>query len=297
MGGDGGNLFGLPGDMQNCVFFYNRKLFDAAGVEYPTDDWTWNDIVVAGKKLTNKDKNQYGTGTPGMVDRGLWQWMAGAELHSTDLKKSLVDSPESISVYKWIWDLIYTDKIAPAPNPSATATNPFISGQVAMYFDGVWNMPDFATALKDDFDVALLPKHPITGKRTTSIECDGWWIFKGSKEPDLAFSLLTFLADPAGQKRLNDLGYLVPSCIPDVAKDWFSQSPPQHRSKALDNIVQDSHMTDLTYYDCQTVSAAYLTPINAALADGTDITAAAKEAAIIMDDELAKAWERFIAAS
>jgi multiple sugar transport system substrate-binding protein len=295
VGAKDGNLYGIPVDMQNCVFYYNKKLFDAAGVEYPTDDWTWDNVVEAGKKLTNKEKNQYGTGIPGMIDRGLWHWMAGADLHTPDYQKSLLDSPESISVYKWLWDLVYTYKIAPVPDPSAN-TNPFISGQIAMNFDGVWAIPDYVTAFNNDYDVALLPKHPKTGKRTTSIESDGFWAFKATKEPDLVCKLLVYLTDPDGQKTLGKLGYFIPSSYPDVAKEWFSITPPEHRMKALDNINQDSRFTDLTYFDCQAITAAYQVPIAAALADGTDIETAAKDAAKIMNDELGKAWQRFTSA-
>ncbi len=100
----------------------------------------------------------------------------------------MVDAPESIEAWKWNWDLIYTHKIAPAPGAQAQ-TNPFMSGQVAMVVDGVWWISDFANITDFEWDVALFPKHPKTGKRTTSLESDGWWIFKATKEVDLSWSL------------------------------------------------------------------------------------------------------------
>ncbi len=59
-GGDGGDMYGLPSDAQSQIIAYNKKMFDDAGVAYPTDDWTWDDLVEMGKKITNADENKWG---------------------------------------------------------------------------------------------------------------------------------------------------------------------------------------------------------------------------------------------
>jgi multiple sugar transport system substrate-binding protein len=296
-GGDGGDMYGLPSDAQSHIIAYNKTMFDDAGVAYPTDDWTWDDLVEMGKAITKPDENKWGMqviSPMGVFTKGNFLFSAGGANHSPDYKKSLVDSPESIEAWKWNWDLIYTHKIAPPPGAQAQ-TNPFMSGQVAMVVDGVWWISDFANITDFDWDVALYPKHPKTGKRTTSLESDGWWIFKATKDVENSWSLMQYLVNEAGQKRFGELNYVIPSCFPEIGKEWYSRKPPENRLKVLDNIQQESHKVDYTYFDFFTCAAAYMPPIDAAFADGTDITAALTEAAEIHNEELTTAWERFSA--
>ena len=50
-----GSVYGFPRDIEVNVLYYNKDLFDQAGVEYPTDTWTWDDLLAAAEKLTVKD--------------------------------------------------------------------------------------------------------------------------------------------------------------------------------------------------------------------------------------------------
>jgi multiple sugar transport system substrate-binding protein len=293
-GGEGGKMYGLPSDAQCQIFAYNKSMFDAAGVAYPTADWTWDDLVAAGQAITKADQNIWGMQmiSPWILTKGNFLFGADGANHTADFSKSLLDAPETIEAFKWNWDLVYTHQIAPAPGAQAQ-TNPFMSGQVAMVVDGVWWIADFATIEDFEWDIALFPKHPRTGKRTTSLESDGWWIFQNAANPEMAWSLMKYLADEAGQKRFGELNYIIPSAYPDVASEWYAQTPPENRPLALENIVQDSAKVDYTYFDFFTVWDAYRPPIERAYSDGADIEAAMLEAAQIHNEELSKAWEKF----
>lgn len=293
-GGDGGKMYGLPSDAQSQIFAYNKTMFENAGVALPTDDWTWDDMVAAGQAITKPDQNIWGIQmiSPWILTKGNFLFSSGGANHSADVKKSMLDAPESIEAFKWNWDLVYTHKIAPAPGAQAQ-TNPFMSGQVAMVVDGVWWIADFATIKDFEWDIALFPKHPKTGKRTTSLESDGWWIFKSAANPDTAWSLMKYLVDENGQKRFSELNYIIPSSYSDVAETWYNQSPPTNRPKALENILTDSAKVDYTYFDFFAIFDAYRPSIEKAYADGDDIEAAMLEAAQIHNEELAKAWEKF----
>ncbi|HEV8636662.1 MAG TPA: sugar ABC transporter substrate-binding protein [Chloroflexota bacterium] len=293
-GGKGGKLYGLPSDGQGHIFVFNKKMFDEAGVKYPTDDWNWNDVVEAAKKMTKPDQNKWGAYVPGLgvLNRGNFLYAAGGELISPDFKKSGLDMPETIDAYKWAWDLIYTHKVAPKPLPKEPA-NPFASGRVGMYFDGVWWIADFIEIKDFEWDVAQFPKHPKTGKRTTSLEADGWWAFKAAKDRDLAWSLTKFLASEKAQRKFGELEFVVPSSIPEVAKDWYAKKPPASRAKALENVQKDSRKVARTFFDVAKIEGAFTPLLQKAFFDGQDISATMKEAAKVMNEELAKAWQRF----
>jgi CRISPR/Cas system CSM-associated protein Csm4 (group 5 of RAMP superfamily) len=106
---------------------------------------------------------------------------------------------------------------------------------------------------------------------------------------------MQYLVNEAGQKRFGELNYVIPSCFPEIGAEWYSRKPPENRPKVLDNIKQESHKVDYTYYNFFTCWDAYRPPIEAAFADGTDITAALTEAAQIHNEELTAAWEQFAA--
>lgn len=293
-GGKGGKMYGLPSDAQGHIFAYNKKLFDEAGVKYPTDEWTWDDLVAAAKKITKPDQNKWGCYVPGLgtLFRGNFIFSAGGDLATADYKKSALDRPETIEAYKWVWDLVYTHKVAPKPLPNEPA-NPFASGRVAMYFDGVWWVADFIQIKDFEWDLAMLPKHPKTGKRTTTLESDGWWAFKASKEQDLAWSLVKFLASPESQRKFGELEFVVPSSIPEIAREWYAKKPPASRAKAFENLVQDSRKVAITFFENAKMLQAVTPLLQKAFFDGQDIVPLMKEAAKTMNEELEKAWQRF----
>ena len=141
--------------------------------------------------------------------------------------------------------------------------------------------------------MAMMPKHPRTGSRVTTIESDGWWVFKGTKEVDASFRLLTRLAGEEGQRKFGELEYVVPSCFPEVGTEWYSKTPPENREKALDNLVEESRKAFITFNEVWTVLGACMPPVEAAFADGLDIDAAIQECNEIAQEELDRAWELF----
>lgn len=291
-GGKGGKMYGLPSDAQGFIFAYNKKMFDDAGVDYPTDDWTWDDVVDAAKQIADPAQNKWGVGAPAMgtLFRGNFVYSAGGSLSTPDFKKSALDSPETVEAYKWVWDLIHTHKVAPHPTPSQNEqVDLFASGRVAMAFDGIWMVSTWGQVKNFDWDIALLPKHPSTGKRTTSVESDGWWVYRGSKDEQLAWSLASFLAGEKAQRKFAELDYIVPPSISRISQAWYSKKPPVSRQKALLNVLHDSRKRDGTFVGFPKVEEAITPLLEKAFLGGQSITKQLGEAAEAMTAELQKA--------
>ena len=112
----GGRTIGFPAIVDNLALFYNTTLFDAAGLAYPTKDWTWDDFRTAAKKLTNPAKNVYGTGFDVSAGEGttwaLWPqlWQNGGSILSADEKKSAFSSAAGVAAVTYWRDLAQTDK-------------------------------------------------------------------------------------------------------------------------------------------------------------------------------------------
>ena len=208
--------YGLPRDFQTIVLFYNKDMFDKAGVAYPTADWTWEDLRAAAKKLT-KDTNgdgktdQYGfvfdqwDMEPGWSE-ALWSY--GGDIISADHSKTLVGEPKAREAWQLLNDMVFVDKSVPDANTIGQyGSDLFQAGVAAMTPIGHWAVPGYNTA-GFKFDVAPMPKGPAG--QATSVNSAGFVVAKASKNPDAAFAFVQFAISKAGQTRLAELGFACP---------------------------------------------------------------------------------------
>jgi len=114
-----GKLYGIPRDTapMACIY-YNKKLFDEAGISYPADNWNWNDLLDKAKKLTVVDKDgkviQYGFYSdmwPNFVLSNRGKIVDNVKKPT----KCLLDMPESIEGLQFMVDLAHKYKVSPTP--------------------------------------------------------------------------------------------------------------------------------------------------------------------------------------
>lgn len=158
-------LYGAPKDFDTVALWYNKALFDAAGVEYPSAGWTWDDFRSAAAKLTDPAKGQFGVAASQYGQENFYNSIAqaGGEVISADGTESGYGSPEALEGIE-----LWTDLIADGSSPTAqqmTDTNPedfFLSGKVAMFQNGSWAAIAYAdnADIGGDVDVAPLPAGP-----------------------------------------------------------------------------------------------------------------------------------------
>ena len=207
--------FGLPRDFQTIVLFYNKTMFDKAGMAYPTADWTWDDLRAAAKKLTligsDGKITQYGFSfdmwdmEPGYSE-AIWSY--GGDMLSADHTKTLLGDPAARQAWQLLYDMTFVDKSVPDSNTSGQyGGDTFLAGVSAMTPLGHWVVPGYADA-KLNFDAAPMPKGPAG--RFTSVNSAGFVIAQGTKHPAESFSFLKFVLSKAGQTRLAELGFACP---------------------------------------------------------------------------------------
>ena len=208
--------YGLPRDFQTITLFYNKDMFDAAGVDYPTDKWTLDDLRTAAKSLT-KDSDgdgvtdQWGFATD-LYDMELfWSeaiWEYGGEIISPDYTKTLLGEGKAVDAWNFIADMALTDKSIPDPDQSSQfGGDPFAAGVAAMTTIGHWVVPQYSQ-LGFKWDVAPMPSGPEG--RVTSINSAGFVVAKDSKNPDAAWEFVKYATGQSGQTRLAELGFAIP---------------------------------------------------------------------------------------
>ncbi len=239
--------YGLPRDFQTIVLFYNKDMFNAAGVDYPTADWTYDDLLAAAKKLTldtNKDGkiDQYGFWSDTWDMELLWSeviWTYGGDIISADHTKTLIGEDGARDAWAYI-DSLYKEGVMPTPTTSGEfGSDLFQSGKAAMTTIGHWAVPGYVqSGIK--FDVAPMPKGPAG--RATSVNSAGFVISKGSKHPDAAFEFVKFALSEAGQKRLAELGFAIPVLKSVAESDAYLKQPGSLNQRVFLDSVPFAHM-------------------------------------------------------
>ena len=109
-------LYLVPAAWNNMMIYYNTKVFKDAGIERPSDDWTWDDFLAIAKQLTKGEgANQtYGYGIP-YFNFGIHPWFLsnGAPLLKNDLTESNLNDPKVVEAAQFLHDLVLAHLTAP----------------------------------------------------------------------------------------------------------------------------------------------------------------------------------------
>jgi multiple sugar transport system substrate-binding protein len=197
-----GEVYGLPKDFDTVGVWYNKELFDAAGVAYPKDDWTWADFKAASAKLTDSAKGVYAVGANLSAQEYYYNtiYQAGGQVISPDGKTSGYDQPATIAGLRFWTDLI---KASDSPDlKTMTDTQPlqlFESGKLAMYWGGSWNVSEFS---KNEYTKARVDVVPLPAgvKRATIIHGVANVVSAKTTHPEQAWEFVRFLGSkPAAE--------------------------------------------------------------------------------------------------
>lgn len=207
----GDKLWGLPYFLDSVGLFYNKKMFDDAGIPYPDETWDWAKIEEVGSKLTNKEKGIYGYIASAANQAGYYNLIhqAGGFVISEDKTKSGFNSAETQSALQWTKDLMDKGISPSAQAQIETKVNQiFGSGKAAMLPNISVNAPTLYEMLGDDLGVAVLPK----GKQQASIVHGLSWVMNNkTKHEKLAWELQKVLAGEEAGKSLAESGFSIPA--------------------------------------------------------------------------------------
>jgi len=152
-----GATYGLPWCYAAEIMYYNKDMFDAAGVAYPTNEWTMSDFIAAAEKLTKIENGkvvQYGADGMGFVG-GWWSGIgaAGDEIYK-DGKLSIGEGAKKfLKTQKELVD----KQLIPAPSADSAGSDLFASGRAAMTRTGSWMVGTYKD-LEFNWDIAPQPK-------------------------------------------------------------------------------------------------------------------------------------------
>jgi multiple sugar transport system substrate-binding protein len=220
----GDQIVGLPLGVGANFVMYNKAVFDEAGVEYPTADWTTEDYIDLVSQIANPDERVWGGDRPRGPYRAIWS-NYGAFLYSDDSMtvEGYLNGPESVAAYTWLWDLVATDGTPTSADIEILGTEGtgpvdlFIAGRLAM---ATLNQGHMLNALDAGVDFGIVPEPQVEGNEryvnAWSLTCSVW---AGTEHPQEAYEFLSYWVGPEGQRYLMENGNLFPS-IPEVLQEY-----------------------------------------------------------------------------
>lgn len=221
--------YAVPKDVDTIALWYNKKLFDEAGLAYPTADWTWDDVTEAAKKLTKEDGSQYGLAMRNDSNQAGYYNMVfdnGGYIINDDKTKSGWDDPKTIEAMEtlegWIQDGVMPSLETMSENSEDVL---FQSGKVAMVCQGSWMLAAYKSNeyTTENCDVVELPKNAATGRRASVYNGLGWAASANGNNTENAWKLIEYLGSKEAQEKQAELGVTM-SAYKGTSDAWASSA-------------------------------------------------------------------------
>lgn len=213
-----GELMCIPQNVSSLAVYYNKDLFDAAGLAYPADDWTWDDFLATAQALTldldgDGRTDQYGLGTEATIFRvAPFIWQNGGELvdNLLDPRRLAVDTTPAREAIQWFVDLqvvhgVVPDQIAESAEPSE---NRFLNGRTAMFLNSRRGVPTYRSITGFDWDVAALPRNR---EAAGILHSDAYCMPAAARDKAATWAFIEYANGPVGQEIVARSGRTVPS--------------------------------------------------------------------------------------
>lgn len=201
------NLYGLPNGSQTMVMYYNKTMFDEAGLEYPKDGWTWDEFYEDAKKLTKSDGSVYGYGLSSSYFQLTPWWSTNSTALVDENQNPALNSKKMVESVEFL-DKLVKEKVTPDPISSDVYTM-FSSKQLAMVGAGRWVLNTWQDAglTNADFDCV---QWPVNEKEGSVFGGAAWCISKNTENKELSIELLKSLVSEETLKAVAAGGQQVP---------------------------------------------------------------------------------------
>ena len=272
-----GSVYGFPRDIGLEVLYYNKDHFDAAGLAYPDDTWTWNEFLAAAEALTVVESSgrvsRYALGMEGGKYFNFLLSNGGTILDDmfNPSRCGLADA-ESVEAISFISDLMNNDQAMRDANLNQAGGDlaVFQSEQVSMIVQNASRVPSF-NAAGMNYDVAPIPIAP-GGVRAAAGSGAAWAMSSFSDNKEEAWKFIEFLqrAD-GGQEVYIETGEIMPPTRSAAQSDAFlaSGQPPENRQAFITMAENTTPAFNGWFAEWNELNGTLLSPILAEIWAGT----------------------------
>ncbi len=283
-----GQIWGLPLAIYPQVMYYKKRLFDQAGLAYPSPDWTIDDFAELALALTTGEgaNKKYGYyPRPFGADNLFFVEQYGAQLidHSTQPPTVLLDDPLTVEAVRWYTDLYLTHGVMPEPDPAEADsiedwqairnrwTMALQSGKAAMWSD--FSEGDFPTPWEGGEPRLRIVPMPRGEGQVTDFMSDVFYISAQSKHPQACLEWFEYLSEQQAYFFAIDDTPGVPSRRSMAESEVYNEQMGEEAASILRATIKDNPRASLSSR-AGAVNRIYLSMFEQAFLDiyaGTDI--------------------------
>lgn len=206
----GGALYGLPYDVGPWLIFYNKDMFEQAGLDLPEPGWTVDEFLAAAEALTGDDVHGFGLAP---IDFSVFATATGATYLAGDGTLNLTD-PSAIEAAATLIGMVAESGTAPivtGANPAIMVSGRFDAGNVAMQITGPWDMVNKNANVAFELGLTSMPRGD--GPLRAATAGSGFGIATTSDHKDAAWRAIQVLTGPEAAAYLGSQGRALPSRI------------------------------------------------------------------------------------
>jgi len=215
-----GELMCIPQNISSLVVYYNKDLFNQAGIPHPARGWTWNDFLSTAQALTKDLDNdgandQFGVGIEASLIRlAPFVWQAGGGIVDKETAPTtlILSTSEAVTAAEFFFGLQTNFHVVPNAEQEASedSESRFINGRLAMFFNSRRGVPTYRESAAFDWDVAPLPQNEI---QASILHADAYCLPSASKNKDAAWAFIEYANSVEGQTIVAGTGRTVPSLV------------------------------------------------------------------------------------
>ncbi|MBN9607111.1 MAG: sugar ABC transporter substrate-binding protein [Actinomycetales bacterium] len=232
-----GTQYALPSSFSDVVLYYNKDLFDAAGLDYPSSDWTWADEKKAAEALTDQAAGVWGDHQP-VSFYEYYKALAqnGGQFLTDDGTAVAFNTPEGVEAAQWLVGKSGTvmPTIEQGQGTADFDTNLFKDGKLAMLHSGIWVFGAFAD-VPFGWDIAVEPGNTT---QASAVFSNAVGVSATSEHQEAAAKWAEFLTSSETMVNVRlDSGWELPP-ISDEAKlsTYLDKGAPDNRQAVFDSL-------------------------------------------------------------
>ncbi len=233
-----GKQYGLPESFSNVVLIYNKDLFDAAGVAYPTADWTQDDLQKAAEAIRALGEDTFGIWQP-ITYNEFFKVVAqyGGALLNEDKTEFTINSAENIKAAQALVDRVLVSNVQPTTVQQGGMGDWdwFMSGKLGMIPTGIWAFQSFTENCDFEWDIAV---EPGSTAKATHFFSNCVVMNPETKNADAVAKWLTWLtcSTESADIRLA-AGWDLPALKDmDALKSYLEITPPANRAAVFESL-------------------------------------------------------------
>ena len=236
-----GPVYGFGTDWSpDRTLFFNKDIFDEAGITYPAESLNWEEFRDIAKRLTVRKGRRKRFGCLlSSGDISLFVYQNGGRVFSEDGRRCLLDSPEAIEAFQFLIELKVKDKVIPSGSElrESNQLQLFQTGRLGMFLSGRYYVPCVADVVKDRFRWGVAPG--LHHKKRINVVTGpfGWVMSQEAKHPEAAWELMEHLVIGHCEEELARIGYNIP-VIKEIAYSDLFLTNPDH-PEGLNKIFLD----------------------------------------------------------